>query len=90
MFIEIFPNEQWIIWSFRHSWTNKAIKPKQENIYKINKQDFKRLVLALDHTAMLWTPIDYDFNSWNLYLKIIDNANYYWKKWQFLENTINN
>jgi len=90
MLIEIFPNKDWVIWSFRH-WRNPRClnKPNTNNVYKINRSDFKDLVIALDHTAVLWTKEKYDFNTGNLYLKIIDNAWYYYKKWKFLENVLN-
>lgn len=90
MLIEIFPNSDWVIWWFRHSWKNKCHnQPKKENLYNINKLDFKKLIIALDHTALLWTPHNYDFNSWDLYMKIIDNAWYYYKHWSFLDNILN-
>ena len=92
MLIEIFLDDN-TVWprvsSFRHSWSNNPKnKPIKENTYNIEKKDFKDLVLALDHYAILWTPMSYDFQSGNLFLKIIDNAGYYYKKGEFLDNVL--
>ncbi len=73
--------------SFRHSRKNNCkTKPIPINVFTINREDFYKLVSILDHICILWTENDYDFNSWNLYLKIINNKQGNIEKWNFISS----
>jgi len=87
MKVEIYKDIFWRVVAFRKDWgVNPKTMPIQYNVYEIRRSDFIDLVLAIDHYAILCKEKEADFISWNLFLKVIDNAAYNVKKELFLDS----
>jgi len=73
--------------SFRYGRHPKTVnQPNKHNVFEIMDNDIRRLVFAMDHTAILCSEQDADFSSGSLFLKIIDDAKGNVEKDNFLQS----